>query len=151
MSGYEDRPPLLAPTALADEVPGLFATWALMVALYGRDVRGLPGQIIDVSLFESVFGILGAAAGALPAHGLSATAERIPLAVLFAAQCLSNLRRRVFRGFGHGSGRRKRIIQLVGGEKLLADPRFATHEARRRSRRRVGRDRRSVGCRAHGA
>ncbi len=51
MSGYEDRPPLLAPTAFADEVSGLFATWALMVALYGRDVHGLPGQTIDVSLF----------------------------------------------------------------------------------------------------
>ena len=59
LSGYADRPPLLAPIASADAVAGLFATWALLVALYARDTSDAPGQVVDVSLFEALFNILG--------------------------------------------------------------------------------------------
>src|ERR1700733_209491 len=58
ISGYPGQPPLLAPFALADEVAGLFATWALLAALYHRDTRNGTGQTIDVSLYKSVFNIL---------------------------------------------------------------------------------------------
>src|SRR5258708_12251088 len=59
MSGCEGQPPLLAPFALADEVAGLFATWSLLAALHHRDTQGGTGQIIDISLYESLFNILG--------------------------------------------------------------------------------------------
>ena len=50
---------MLPPVALGDESAALFATWALLAALYWRDVRGGTGQVIDVSLFESLYSLLG--------------------------------------------------------------------------------------------
>ena len=130
ISGYADRPPLLAPTALADEVSGLFATWALMVALYGRDVHGLPGQTIDVSLFESVFGILGPLPALFQHTGYlqSRNGSRLPFSS--PRNVYRTCDGAYFAVSGTAPAAAERIIELVGGEMLLADPRFATHEAR---------------------
>ena len=130
MSGYEDRPPLLAPTALADEVSGLFATWALMVALYGRDVHGLPGQTIDVSLFESVFGILGPLPALFQHTGYLQPRKGSRLPFSSPRNVYRTRDGEYFAVSGTAPAAAERIIELVGGEKLLADPRFATHESR---------------------
>jgi crotonobetainyl-CoA:carnitine CoA-transferase CaiB-like acyl-CoA transferase len=132
MSGYQDRPPLLAPTAFADEVSGLFATWALMVALYGRDVHGLPGQTIDVSLFESVFGILGPLPALFQHTGYlqERNGSRLPFS---SPRNVYRTRDGAYYAIsGTAPAAAERVIDLVGGKDLLADPRFATHEARSR-------------------
>jgi crotonobetainyl-CoA:carnitine CoA-transferase CaiB-like acyl-CoA transferase len=132
MNGYEDRPPLLAPTAFADEVSGLFATWALMVALYGRDVHGLPGQTIDVSLFESVFGILGPLPALFQHTGYlqERNGSRLPFS---SPRNVYRTRDGAYYAIsGTAPAAAERVIDLVGGKDLLADPRFATHEARSR-------------------
>jgi crotonobetainyl-CoA:carnitine CoA-transferase CaiB-like acyl-CoA transferase len=132
MSGYQDRPPLLAPTAYADEVSGLFATWALMVALYGRDVHGLPGQTIDVSLFESVFGILGPLPALFQHTGYlqERNGSRLPFS---SPRNVYRTRDGAYYAIsGTAPAAAERVIDLVGGKDLLADPRFATHEARSR-------------------
>ncbi len=54
ISGEPDGQPLLPAIALTDEVTGLVAAFATMVAL-----RSGVGQIVDVSLLESVFQIMG--------------------------------------------------------------------------------------------
>jgi formyl-CoA transferase len=59
VNGFPDRPPLLPPTGLADNVAAMYATFAIMFALYYRDARGGPGQVIDVSLIEPLFNALG--------------------------------------------------------------------------------------------
>jgi formyl-CoA transferase len=59
LNGYPDRPPLLPPTGLADSVAALFSTFAVMFALYHRDVSGGGGQYIDTSLIEPIFSLLG--------------------------------------------------------------------------------------------
>jgi crotonobetainyl-CoA:carnitine CoA-transferase CaiB-like acyl-CoA transferase len=52
LTGQADGPPTLPPFMLADGVAGLAATYAVMIALYHRDVHGGEGQLIDVSLIE---------------------------------------------------------------------------------------------------
>ncbi len=55
MMGYQDRPPVSPPFALADYIAGLNAVIGTMFALYHRDVlKGLP-QEIDISLYEGIF------------------------------------------------------------------------------------------------
>ena len=54
ISGVPDGQPLLPPIALTDEVTGLVAAFATMVAL-----RSGVGQVVDVSLLESMFQIMG--------------------------------------------------------------------------------------------
>jgi formyl-CoA transferase len=60
MTGEPDGPPTLPQFALADSFAGFYATAAVMFAIYSRDVVGTgKGQVIDVSLWESLLGMLG--------------------------------------------------------------------------------------------
>ena len=54
ISGEPDGPPMLPAIALTDEVTGIVAAFATMVALHSQ-----TGQVVDVSLLESVFQIMG--------------------------------------------------------------------------------------------
>lgn len=52
VTGQPDGPPTLPPFMLADGVASLAATYAVMMALYHRDVHGGGGQLVDVNLIE---------------------------------------------------------------------------------------------------
>ncbi|MEO5901469.1 MAG: CoA transferase [Ilumatobacteraceae bacterium] len=54
ISGDADGPPMLPPIALTDEITGIVGAFATMVAL-----RSGVGQVVDVSLLESVFQCMG--------------------------------------------------------------------------------------------
>jgi crotonobetainyl-CoA:carnitine CoA-transferase CaiB-like acyl-CoA transferase len=58
-TGQEDGPPTLPPFGLADGVAGITGAFAVLTALYHRDIRGGAGQVIDLSLLEPLLGILG--------------------------------------------------------------------------------------------
>lgn len=59
LNGFQDRPPLLPPTGLADQVSALFGVFSVMFALYHREVNDGDGQYIDASLIESLLQIAG--------------------------------------------------------------------------------------------
>jgi crotonobetainyl-CoA:carnitine CoA-transferase CaiB-like acyl-CoA transferase len=52
LTGSPEGPPTLPSFMLADGVAALTATYAVMMALYHRDVHGGPGQLIDLNLVE---------------------------------------------------------------------------------------------------
>ena len=52
LTGQPDGPPTLPPFMLADGVASQSATYAVMMALYHRDVHGGEGQLVDVNLVE---------------------------------------------------------------------------------------------------
>jgi crotonobetainyl-CoA:carnitine CoA-transferase CaiB-like acyl-CoA transferase len=52
LTGHPDGPPTLPSFMLADGVAALTATYAVMMALYHRDVHGGDGQLIDINLIE---------------------------------------------------------------------------------------------------
>jgi crotonobetainyl-CoA:carnitine CoA-transferase CaiB-like acyl-CoA transferase len=57
-NGFDDRPPVLPPLALADMIAGLYGANAVLIAL--REVeRGGKGQVIDLPLLDPIFSILG--------------------------------------------------------------------------------------------
>ena len=60
ITGAPDGPPTLPAFGLADGVAALTGVHAVMTALYWRDAQGGgKGQVIDLSLYEPLFGILG--------------------------------------------------------------------------------------------
>ena len=59
MTGEEDQKPLLPPLALADMVAGLTGFGAILIAIIASKKNQLGGQVIDLSLFEPLFSILG--------------------------------------------------------------------------------------------
>lgn len=58
LTGEADGPPTLPPFMLADGVASLNAAYAVMMALYHRDVHGAGGQLIDVNLIDPLARLL---------------------------------------------------------------------------------------------
>ena len=60
MTGENNGPPTLPQFALADTFAGFYAALSAMFAIYNRDiVKTKKGQVIDVSIWESLFSVLG--------------------------------------------------------------------------------------------
>ena len=58
-NGFPDREPVLPPLALADMIAGLYGAMAVMIAVREVEVKGGRGQVIDLSLLEPIFSVLG--------------------------------------------------------------------------------------------
>ena len=58
ITGQPDGPPTLPPFMLADGVASLNAAYAVMMALYHRDVHGGTGQLIDINLIDPLARLL---------------------------------------------------------------------------------------------
>ncbi len=58
-TGQPDGPPTLPPFGLADGVAAISGAYAVMLALYHRDLNGEGGQVIDLSLLQPLLAILG--------------------------------------------------------------------------------------------
>jgi crotonobetainyl-CoA:carnitine CoA-transferase CaiB-like acyl-CoA transferase len=63
LTGQPDGPPTLPPFGLADGVAGITGAFAVLTALRARDA-GHGGQVIDMSLYEPLLGIMGPAPSA---------------------------------------------------------------------------------------
>jgi crotonobetainyl-CoA:carnitine CoA-transferase CaiB-like acyl-CoA transferase len=59
LNGYDERSPLPPPLSLADTVAGTYAASAALAALFNVRANGGPGQVVDISLFEPLFSIMG--------------------------------------------------------------------------------------------
>lgn len=130
MNGEADGPPLLPPVALADEVAALLGAFAVMVALYHRDVRGGTGQVIDQSLFEGLFGITGPVAAVYDRLGLNPGrhGSHLPYVEPRGAYRTSDDRWVALSGTSQSVA--ERVFAAIGRPELSRDHRFATNEAR---------------------
>ena len=69
MTGWSDKPPLLPPLALADMIAGITGFGGVLAAVIARMKGDAKGQVIDLSLFEPLFGVLGPWAASYEATG----------------------------------------------------------------------------------
>jgi crotonobetainyl-CoA:carnitine CoA-transferase CaiB-like acyl-CoA transferase len=132
MNGFADREPVLPPGAMADMVAGTYGAFAGLAALRHAAATG-AGQVIDLSLFEPLFSILGPMAasyrltGSVPRRTGSRSASTAP--------------RNVYRTRDGGwlalSGSMQtmteRLFAAIGRRELIDDPRFCDNAARLRN------------------
>ena len=130
ITGEPDGPPLLPPIALADEVTGLTGTWAVMIALYHRDVHDGPGQVLDLSLYESLAQLLGPLPLAWDQLGYlqPRMGSRLPYSAPRNAYTCKDGKWVALSGSAEAVA--FRIFDVIGRPELREDPRFATHASR---------------------
>jgi crotonobetainyl-CoA:carnitine CoA-transferase CaiB-like acyl-CoA transferase len=58
LTGYPDRPPVRPGVTVSDYLTGVFGAMAAVAGLYGREVAGDPGRVVDAALYGSVLRIL---------------------------------------------------------------------------------------------
>jgi crotonobetainyl-CoA:carnitine CoA-transferase CaiB-like acyl-CoA transferase len=130
MNGDPDGPPVLPPIALADEVAALLGAFAVMVALHYRDRDDGPGQVIDQSLFEGLFGITGPVALAYDRLGLVTGRHGSRLAYVAPRGAFRTADERWVAISGTSQSVADRIFAAIERPDLSSDPRFATNEGR---------------------
>ena len=132
-TGFPDREPLLPPLALADMIAGLSGAMATVTALLARE-RGGTGQVIDLSLLEPIFSIMGPEAAIFRRTG--AVKQRQGNGSNTAAP--RNIYRCADGGYvalsGSTQGMAKRIFETIGQPEMIDDPRFCTNTERVRHR-----------------
>lgn len=130
MNGEPDGPPIVPAFPLADMTSALYAVNAVMFALYHRDVHGGVGQVIDVSLFESLFSLLGPLAAEYAAHGRVRVRNGSKSKNAGPRGCFRTLDGQFIAVSGSTPKMAERFLRAYDLGHLLDDPRFATNEAR---------------------
>ena len=130
MNGEPDGAPIVPSFPLADMSCALYATNAMMFALYNRDARGGGGQVIDVALFESLFSLLGPQAAEYAATGRLRERTGSRSKNSGPRGCYPTRDGRWIAVSGSTPKMAERFLVSYGLGHLLEDPRFSTNEAR---------------------
>ena len=129
LNGEPGGAPVQAPMSLADTVAGTYAATAALAALWEARVNGGPGQVVDVSLFEPLFSIMGADATAYAARGrLRSRGDGAGVSSVRGAFQTSDDHWVALSAATDDTA--ARFFASIGRSDLLLNPRFATHEAR---------------------
>jgi formyl-CoA transferase len=136
-NGFEDREPVLPPLAMADMIAGLYGALATVVAVRDVERNGGAGQVIDVSLLDSIFSILG------PEAAIHRLTGKIRARVGSASESTSP--RNVYATKDGGwvaisastQSMTERLFAAIGRGDLNADPRFKTNAERIKRRHEV--------------
>ena len=128
ITGEEEGPPTLPPFGLADGIAAYHGVFAIMFAIYERDVQGSgKGQFIDLALYEPLFSCLGAQVPTYDQLGQIQNRR--------GNRSDNNVPRNAYKT---REGRwvalstaspsiAKRVMNLVGGPGTGDDPRYATN------------------------
>lgn len=130
ITGFPDGPPTLPPFALADGISALCGTYAVMMALYHRDVHDAPGQEIDIAIYEPITMVLGPQPLEYDQLGYvqMRTGNAIPFAAPRNAYRCRDGRYVVISASAENIF--KRVMRAVGREDLGDDPRMVTQAGR---------------------
>lgn len=130
MNGFADRVPVLPPLALADMIAGLYGAMAVMIALREKEVNGGKGQVIDLSLLEPIFSILGPQAASYKVTG------QVPQRTGSGSNTTSprNAYATSDGGYVALSGSiqtmAERLFRVIGRDDMNSDPKFKTNADR---------------------
>ena len=129
-NGFDDREPVLPPLAMADMIAGLSGAMATVIAVRNVEVNGGRGQVIDLSLLESIFSILG------PEAAIFKLSRKIRRRVGSASESTSP--RNVYATSDGGwvaisastQAMTERLFRAIGRDDLNRDPAFKTNAER---------------------
>lgn len=129
INGFPDGPPTLPPFALGDGVAALTGAFAAMTAMWWREQSG-SGQMIDLSIYEPLFWILGPQASVYQQLGIvqGRSGNRAPFT---APRNAYQSRDGRWLGLsGSSQSIAERVMRLVGRADLIDQPWFANHSGR---------------------
>jgi formyl-CoA transferase len=132
-NGFADREPVLPPMYLADTLAGLYGSAAVMIALREVEMKGGRGQVIDLSLLDPMFAVLGPQAanyrltGKVKPRTGSRSTNAGPRNAYRCKDghyvCLSASTQKMA----------ERVFRSIGRPDLVDDPRYLTNELRVRN------------------
>ena len=130
MTGEENQKPLLPPLALADMVAGLTGFGAILMAVIASKKNQIGGLVIDLSLFEPLFSILGPWAASYKISG------KIPPRIgnrsnVAAPRGIYKTKDNKFVSLSASmQSMWEKLAITIGAQELINDPKFLTNSDR---------------------
>lgn len=126
ITGQKDGPPTLPSFALGDGITSLVGAYSVMMALYHRDVHKKPGQVIDLSIFESIFAVMGPQAieydqlGRIQGRSGNRSTRGVPRNAYITSD------ERWVAISASASDMAFRLFKAIGRDDMIEDPRYNT-------------------------
>ena len=130
MTGDKDQVPLLPPTALADMVAGLTGFGAILMGILASEKNNLGGQVIDLSLFEPLFSILGPWAASYQISGKVPSRMGNRSSVAAPRGIYKTKDNRYLSLSASMQSMWEKLAIVIGVKKLITDPRFLSNSDR---------------------
>ncbi len=133
-SGFPDREPLLPPLALADMIAGISGAMATVTALLARERGRVAGQVIDLSLLEPLFSMLGPEAAIYRRTGEKKQRAGNGISISSPRNIYRCADGKFAALSGSTQAMARRVFEVIGQPDMIQDERFATNTARVRNR-----------------
>ncbi|WP_371348111.1 CaiB/BaiF CoA transferase family protein [Ancylobacter sp. IITR112] len=129
-TGEPDRPPARTGISIGDSLAALHAVMgALMALLHIKSGRG-TGQVVDVSLFESVFNMMESLVPEYDVFDFVRTRSGGALPGIAPSNSYPTAEGTYVIVAGNGDGIFRRLMGAIGRDDLASDPRLASNDGR---------------------
>ncbi|WP_421683900.1 CoA transferase [Stutzerimonas urumqiensis] len=129
LSGYPGQPPVRVGISIGDSLSSLYGVIGILLALQERQRSGL-GQMIDVALYESVFGMMESLIPEYDVFGYVREPAGSALPGITPSNSYPCNDGTYVLIAGNGDSIYKRLMTLIGRQDLADDPRLAHNDGR---------------------
>jgi crotonobetainyl-CoA:carnitine CoA-transferase CaiB-like acyl-CoA transferase len=130
VTGYPDRPPTRVGISLGDSVAALYAVIGILMALYHRDVKGGPGQEVDVALSEAIFSLMESMVTEYDQKGIVRERSGSSLPGIVPSNAYPTKDGAFIVIAANGDAIVRRLLAAMDRKDLINDERWATNDVR---------------------
>lgn len=130
LNGFSDRPPVRPNLSLGDTMAGMHAVIGTLLALFHLHQKGAPGQVVDVSILESVYGLLESVVPEYSGAGVVREPSGSTLTGIVPTNTYKCRDGKFIVIGGNGDSIFKRLMSAIGRSDMAADERLADNAGR---------------------
>lgn len=130
VTGYPDQPPVRMGISIGDSIAALYGAIGALVALHHRKVNGGQGQMVDLALYEAVFGVMESLVPEFDVLGFVRERAGNALPGIVPSNTYPTRDGKYVIIGANGDKIFKRLMQAVGRSDLADDPALATNDGR---------------------
>ncbi len=130
VTGYPDRPPVRLGISIGDSIAALYGAIGAMMALHHLNVNGGRGQLVDVALYESVFGMMESLVPEFDVLGFVRERAGNALPGIVPSNTYPTRDGKYVIIGANNDSIFKRLMTAIGRTDLANDPQLATNDGR---------------------
>lgn len=130
VTGYPDQPPVRMGISIGDSIAALYGAIGALVALHHRKVNGGQGQMVDLALYEAVFGVMESLVPEFDVLGFVRERAGNALPGIVPSNTYPTRDGGYVIVGANGDKIFKRLMQAIGRSDLAADPALAANDGR---------------------
>lgn len=137
VTGYPDRPPVRVGVSIGDTLASLYGVIGILTAIHHQKAHGGPGQMIDVALYEAVFGVMESLIPEFSHDGLVRERSGASLPGITPSGTYPCRDGQYAIIAGNADGIYKRFMKAIGRDDLADDPALARNDGRAKQNDRI--------------